>query len=259
MKTALVDSDIVAYRAAVLTENDSVEAGIELSERIHESWLDASRCDMLVPCLTVGRNFRAEAWPAYKANRADKPKPRHLNDIRKHILSKDTVMIHNGWEADDIIGFLHTTGNDLDTVVVTVDKDMDQLPGWHCNPDKETIYEVSVEDAAMYRWMQVLSGDPTDNYPGIPKIGEKKALKFLEDVSVADYETTVAAIYADKGLDADYLRAMTVCATIKQYTKELVCELLSPDSNVESTLVPFLRSRWPVPPSPGPAGTSSIP
>lgn len=245
MKIALIDSDIVVYRSSVLTENASIEDAIELSERIHETWLDASRCDMLVPCLTYGKSFRALAWPDYKANRASKPRPRHLEDVRNHVMSKSGVMFHNGWEADDIIGFLHTRDNGVDTVAVTVDKDMDQLPGWHCNPDKEVVYEISVEDSAMYRWMQVLSGDPTDNYAGIPKVGEKKALKMLEDVAVCDYESTVKAIYAERGFDDAYLQAMIVCATIKQHTKDLECELLLPDSNVESTLLPFLRYHKP--------------
>ena len=240
-RVALVDSDIVAYRAAVLTENDSEEAAIQLCRDIHQTWMDAARCDSMVPCLTIGKSYRCNSWPDYKANRKDKPKPKHLAAVRDSFSS--IALCHSGWEADDVIGYLHTmTWHDCETVIVTVDKDLDQIPGWHCNPDKETVYEVSPDNSALYRWMQVLSGDTTDNYAGIPKIGEKKAHKLLEDVQLSDYESTVRAIYLEKGLDETYLQSMIACATILTYNKDIECELLSPDSTVESTLVPFLRS-----------------
>lgn len=260
MNIALIDSDVVAYRAAILSEDGDEEDAIDLCDRIHETWMDAAHCDQSVKCLTVGKSFRTASWPDYKANRADKPRPRHLTAVRNHIIGKGCMM-HPGWEADDILGFLHT-GNmcigEFRTVIVTVDKDLDQVPGWHCNPDKERLYEVSFEDSEMYRWMQVLSGDTTDNYAGIPGIGEKKAMKLLVDVPVCDLEKTVRAVYAEKGLDDAYLSSMMICSTIVQYTEEIECALLSQDSSEESTLVPFLRSLRPPHFSAAVAGKSSI-
>lgn len=247
MKIALLDSDITAYRAAVLCAEETVEEAIDLFERIQESWMDAARCDLSVTCLTTGKSFRSKAWPEYKANRADKLKPVHLDAVRAHAM-KSSFIAHPGWEADDVLGFLHSgrpCAADIETVLVTVDKDLDQVPGWHCNPDKEIMYEVSPEDADLYRWMQVLSGDSTDNYAGIPGIGEKKARKMLEDVPSSDLEQTVRAIYTEKGLDEHYYNAMVVCSTIIQYSEEIECALLSLDSSEESTLVSFLRSLRP--------------
>jgi len=247
MNIALIDSDVIAYRAAILCEDADEADAIDLCDRIHETWLDAAHCDLPVRCLTVGKSFRVTAWPDYKANRASKPRPRHLQAVRQHIIDSGSMM-HPSWEADDIMGFIHTgkpLSGEFSTVIVTVDKDLDQVPGWHCNPDKETVYEVSPEDSELYRWMQVLSGDTTDNYAGIPGIGEKKALKLLTDVPTCDLEKTVRAIYTEKELDDKYLSSMITCSSIIQYTEEIECALLSQDSSEESTLVSFLRSLRP--------------
>jgi DNA polymerase-1 len=247
MKIALLDSDIAVYRAAILCQDESEADAIDLFDRIQESWMDAARCDLAVSCLTTGKSFRVDAWPEYKANRADKPRPVHLDAVKSHAASTNCLM-HPRWEADDIMGFIHSgkpCGHEFETVLVTVDKDMDQVPGWHCNPDKELLYEVSPEDAEMYRWMQVLSGDGTDNYSGIPGIGEKKARKLLEDVPNDELEKTVRAIYLDKGQTEEYCNAMIVCSTIVQYTEEIECALLSQALSEESTLVRFLRSLRP--------------
>jgi hypothetical protein len=243
MRIALIDSDIVAYRAAILCEDQDEADAIHLVDRMHDCWLDSANCDMFVPCLTLGKSFRTGWWPDYKANRRDKPKPRHLSAVYDHIKSNPRCLWHTGWEADDVLGFLGTTEvTGFDTVVVSIDKDLDQIPGNHCNPDKETCYTVDADDADMYKWMQVLSGDSTDNYPGIPRVGQEKARKLLIDVSSGDREGVVKAVYKDKGFDDGYYASMFHCAVIIKNTEEIECGLLSPDSSVESTLVPFLLS-----------------
>jgi DNA polymerase-1 len=246
MRIALTDSDIVAYRAAILTEDQDEADAIDLIDRMHDYWQDSANADMFVPCLSVGKSFRTAWWPEYKSNRKDKPKPRHLSAAYAHIKSNPRCMWHTGWEADDVLGCLGTTDvPDLETVIVTIDKDLDQIPGHHCNPDKELCYTVDADDADMYTWMQVLSGDSTDNYPGIPRVGQEKARKLLIDVSHGDREGVVKAVYTDRGFDDSYYAAMLHCAVIIKNTEEVECGLLSPDSNVESTLVPFLLSLKP--------------
>jgi len=243
MRIALIDSDIVAYRAAILTEDQDEADAIALADRIHDTWQDSAHADLLVPVLTVGKSFRTGHWPEYKANRKDKPKPRHLGAVYAHIRANPRCVWHNHWEADDVLGFLGTTAVDgFDIVVVSIDKDLDQIPGNHCNPDKETCYTVDADDADMYKWMQVLSGDSTDNYPGIPRVGQEKARKLLIDVSSGDREAVVKAVYKDKGFDDFYYSSMFHCAVIIKNTEEVECGLLSPDLSVESTLVPFLLS-----------------
>lgn len=243
MRIALVDSDIVAYRAAILTEaDDSPAQAVELSDRIHDTWLDAAEADILIPCITRGSNFRNILWPAYKSNRKDKVRPRHLSPVYEHIMKHPNLKYHSGWEADDVLGFMQTMPLGMNLIIVSIDKDLDQIPGWHCNPDKEVRYEVSIDDADLYKWMQVLSGDSTDGYAGIAGIGQGKAGKILADVSFGDRQSVVESVYTGKELDTTYYSAMLKCAEIVQYNKDIECELLLQDSSVDSTLVTFLRS-----------------
>jgi 5'-3' exonuclease len=64
--------------------------------------------------------------------------------------------------------------------VVSIDKDMAQIPGWHVNPTKDDFPRwVSEEEADYFLALQWLTGDSTDGIPGLPGIGPKKAEKLL--------------------------------------------------------------------------------
>ena len=239
MRVALIDSDIIAYRSAILCEAETEDMAVELVGRLHQYWQDMSNADIVVPCLTQGPNFRRDHWPDYKQNRKKKERPRHLSACIEHILTMPNVAWMSGLEADDVIGILQTV-SDHDTIIVTVDKDMDQIPGLHCNPDKEIIYDVSQDDADLYRWIQVLTGDSTDNYPGIPKVGIAKAQKMLNEVSPGDRMSVVKAVYESKELSLDYYHQMVACATILTY--EDLCESSLPVSSADGTLRELLAT-----------------
>lgn len=241
MLHALIDSDIVAYRAAVLTpdSSDSQEA-VALFDRIFSVWMDISSADCGIHCLSSPFGYRQKAWYDYKANRRDIPRPKHLKAVRDHALAKGAI-VHTGWEADDIMGFLQTMPHGEKTIIVTVDKDLDQVSGLHCNPDKGIRYTVDTDTAEKYKWIQVLTGDPTDNYPGVKGIGIKKANKILEDVE-GDFEAVVWSVYESRGLDKKFFDSMKICATILQFTKEIECALLSQDTSEATTLQRLLAS-----------------
>jgi 5'-3' exonuclease len=241
MKTALIDSDIILHRAAILTEDASVFDAIQLAKDMHIAWWEASRAEGYIPCISSSESFRKDIYPLYKDNRKDRPKPKHLGEVYIWARTRFSPVTYPKWEADDILGFLSTCPTAEETIIVTIDKDLDQVPGWHCNPDKETIYEVSADNADLYRWMQVLSGDTTDGYAGIPGVGIGKARKYLDEIAVGDREAVVKAIYLDKGFDDLYYQQMLKCATIITHSKELECELLSADSTEASSLLTILK------------------
>lgn len=242
MKTALIDADIIMYRSSILTEDQEQEEAIRLADDMILSWMSAADAEGHLCCLSSQLNFRKVWWPEYKQNRKDKPRPKHLSAVLEHIKSKHPYVVHPEWEADDVIGFLHTHPLCVDTVIVTIDKDLDQIPGRHCNPDKEENYTVLPDDAETYRWCQVLSGDTTDNYPGIRGIGHVKAMKILEDAAPGDYESIVRQVYTEKGHDEAFYNSMLACATIIKFTKEIECDLLSQDTTTEHTLPAILKS-----------------
>jgi 5'-3' exonuclease len=65
--------------------------------------------------------------------------------------------------------------------MATVDKDFDQVPGWHFNFIKKLHYHISEADATRFFYKQLLTGDATDNIFGLDRVGPKTAEKMLKD------------------------------------------------------------------------------
>jgi 5'-3' exonuclease len=69
----------------------------------------------------------------------------------------------------------------LETCICSIDKDLDQIPGWHLNFVKELKYEVTPQEGLRKFYHQLLTGDlACDNIPGLKGIGPKKADKALD-------------------------------------------------------------------------------
>jgi len=142
-----------------------------------------------------GPTFRHEIYEDYKANRPPMPEDMAVQiPFIKEILEKLNVMIieKEGYEADDIIGTLARQCEEkgFRIVMVTGDKDFRQLitPNtlmWDTMKDKVTDYE-SLKEAYGFepeRFIDVmgLSGDTTDNIPGVPGVGEKTAVGLIRE------------------------------------------------------------------------------
>jgi DNA polymerase-1 len=194
---ALLDGDIIAYRAAVISTDRS-----QAIENLHQTvaqWQQGADCDECIVALTSRPSFRYDLYPEYKANRKDKPKPEFLNDCMKELEAYPWLRIPNT-EGDDVLGIVSTRGEIGDHVIVTVDKDLLQIPGLHWNPDKGEQRRISEDEADLMFHMQWLTGDRTDNVPGIPKIGPVKAAKILEDYAYSHRTLAVCAAYKSANL-----------------------------------------------------------
>jgi len=137
------------------------------------------KCDDYRAWITGKTNFRFEIATTvpYKGNRKDAPKPKHYDALRNHLLKLGAKM-SEGEEADDAVGIASTEGNYW---IVHVDKDLDQLPGWHYNPVKDEEYYVTEFEGLYSFYKQILTGDRVDNIEGIRGIGPVKADKILKD------------------------------------------------------------------------------
>jgi DNA polymerase-1 len=87
-----------------------------------------------------------------------------------------------GQEADDSIAIEATTLGD-NGVIVSLDKDLDQVAGWHYNFIKKEAYYVTEAEGLLRLYMQILTGDTADNIIGLRGIGNVKAKKMLEDAA----------------------------------------------------------------------------
>lgn len=184
----LVDGDIVAYRCAYKSKDDRAEyaaysAGSYLSDLISDLYILIEDEPEYRVFLTGkgSSNFRHEyaVTAGYKENRKDKEKPEHLAVIRQHLIDEWEAVVSDGEEADDLIAIAAT--NNPDSVIVSIDKDFDQVPGKHYNPNTGKLYDVSEEDAVRFLYEQILTGDRADNIMGIKGVGPVKAKKALSD------------------------------------------------------------------------------
>ena len=147
-----------------------------------------------------GPTFRHKAFPDYKAQREETPEGiRFAVPIIKDVLKayRIPVLEVQGFEADDVIGTLAKQSEsigELDTYMMTPDKDYGQLVaknvkmykprfdgGFDILGEKEVKEKYGLSDVKQVIDLLGLMGDSSDNYPGCPGVGEKTAVKLINE------------------------------------------------------------------------------
>lgn len=134
--------------------------------------------------LSGKKNFRetVAVTKPYKGNREEATKPSYYKDVGDYLQSQWSATYTDGIEADDAIGIAAMEARDLgkEYVIVSNDKDLKQIPGLHYNWVTKEFSTVSPKEAKFQLFSQILSGDNTDNVPGLAGIGPATAAKILE-------------------------------------------------------------------------------
>ncbi|MCL1892399.1 MAG: DNA polymerase I [Alphaproteobacteria bacterium] len=206
-------------------------------------------CNMVLPLLAASapgdrffcvfdaarKNFRNDIYPEYKANRSDTPA-----DLLAQIeLTRSAaramgmpVLVIEGVEADDVIATLTArqcgTGQ---TRIVTSDKDLMQLVS-HCGFLYDGMKEKEVREPQVLEKfgvapdqvvdVQSLMGDCSDNVPGVPGIGPKKAAELINEFGTLDN------LYANIGsVKNDRLRQLLIDNKEKAYISRQLVSLKS--------------------------------
>ena len=151
-----------------------------------------------------GPTFRSEAYPAYKAQREATPE-----DIKQSVpIIKDILKAWNipilevdGFEADDVIGTLATKagGQGIETYMLTPDKDYGQLVrdnvkiyrprhggGYEVMGPEEVKTKYAIPSTEAVIDLLALMGDSADNFPGCPGVGEKTAVKLINEFGTVE-------------------------------------------------------------------------
>lgn len=163
---------------------------------LHEV-LTKEKPDYIGVAFDHGKTFRHEAYPPYKAQREETPEDIKLSvPIIKDILKgyKIPILQVDGYEADDVIGTVATkAGADgIETYMLTPDKDYGQLikpnvfmyrprhgGGYDIIGEKEVEAKYGIPTPAQVIDLLALMGDSADNFPGCPGVGEKTAVKLI--------------------------------------------------------------------------------
>lgn len=224
---ALIDGDVLMYRTLWRlsdgSPHDVIDVGTEMMieldrwlDAVHEGWREG-----VIPVIlsSADPTFRHIVWPKYKQNRVLARAPifkdygkwflRQMDEVDDSIVCMEKPLL----EADDLIGILGTHPKlEGRCIIVSVDKDLKQIPGEHYNPVKDIFSEVSPEDAQYLLHLQWLMGDSTDNIPGLPGIGPKKAEKLLYGLFPEEWPEAIhekyEEVYQDQGSMCMIMRAL---------------------------------------------------
>lgn len=193
----LLDGDIFAFRAACACKDDEPESHARYTaKRMLENVIDQFDRGLSYRLFLTGTgNYRYHVAKeqGYKANRTQ-PKPKYLPVVREYMIEHWRAEVIDGREADDAIGCAQSS----DTCIVTIDKDLDMIPGAHYNPIKDRYYVMDEESAWRAFFSQLLTGDRTDNIAGVHGIGPKKAAAALAGKGRVAMERAVVDIYKDR-------------------------------------------------------------
>lgn len=211
---ALIDGDIIVYTAGFSAQKKDpetkemmllpLEFALANAKRLIVGILDRTDADDFSIFLTAGTNFRDQlaTIKPYKGNRKDISKPVHYSALREYLITTWGAKLVENEEADDVLGitqyqsWLHSNDS---TVICSVDKDLLMIPGWNYNIRTSVIKYIKPDDAMLNFYCQLITGDSTDNIPGLRGYGDKypykKARKYLEGAKTEAemYKRVVAA------------------------------------------------------------------
>jgi len=184
-----------------------------------------------------GKTFRHAMFKDYKANRPPMPDDlrEQIEPVHKIVEAMGLPLICvSGVEADDVIGTLAAQASELgmETLISTGDKDMAQLVNQHVsllntmtdqysdiNGVKEK-FGVTPEQIIDYL---ALMGDKSDNIPGVPKVGPKTAVKWLE--TYGTIENIIAHADEIKGKVGESLRESLEQLPLSQELTTIKCDV----------------------------------
>jgi DNA polymerase-1 len=182
---ALIDSDTICYAAAAVSEGQSESIAMWNANSMVEDTLRKLNTNEFRLYLTGENNFRYRVYPEYKANRLKMEKPQFLQVVRQHLVDEWGAQMSDGCEADDELGIDHTYNNEngIESIIVSIDKDLKMIPGWNYNPRKDERTLISPTDAIRFFYYQLLVGDTADNIKGASGIGPKRATAILSGLT----------------------------------------------------------------------------
>ena len=226
----LLDGNSLAYRAfyALPAENFKTKSGLTtnavygFTAMLINLMRDEAPTHIAAAFDVSRQTFRSERFPEYKATRSATPDEfRGQIDITQEVLTAMgiTALSEPGFEADDIIATLATQADAAGyrVLVVTGDRDALQL----VNSDITVLYPIKgvstltryTPDAVVAKYgltpeqypdFAALRGDPSDNLPGIPGVGEKTAAKWI--VEYGSLQGLVDNVDTVRGKVGDSLR-----------------------------------------------------
>ena len=190
--TALIDIESFIYKACTVCEDV-----VEVRRGIYQMQWDLRKVDEYFGNLLTDitgttdqdeyifvfgdwKNYRKVINPDYKANRKDAVKHPMLKVIKDFVTINYTC-VHSNWvEADDTCRMLYEQ-DPTNNVIVSIDKDLKTFPCKVYNPmrPEDGVKKISKREGDINFFKQIIMGDKTDGYSGLPGYGEVKASRLI--------------------------------------------------------------------------------
>lgn len=245
-KLLLIDGHSMAYRAffALPAENFKTKTGqvtnavFGFTSMLINLLRDEAPTHLAVAFDLSRKTFRSETYAEYKANRSTTPDEfRGQVDLVKDVLRVLGIpsLVKENFEADDIIATLTTqaTADGFDVLICTGDRDALQLVTEQVTVlyPKRGVSEMTrfTPDAVeekygltpqQYPDFAALRGDPSDNLPSIPGVGEKTAAKWIKQFGSLD--DLIDRVDEVKGKVGDALRAHLSSVQLNRQLTQLI-------------------------------------
>ncbi|NUK43907.1 DNA polymerase I [Streptomyces lunaelactis] len=262
----LMDGHSLAYRAffALPAENFTTATGqptnavYGFASMLANTLRDESPTHFAVAFDVSRKTWRSQDFPEYKANRSKSPDEfKGQVELIGELL--DTMNAErfavDGFEADDIIATLATQAEaaGFDVLIVTGDRDSFQLVSEHTTvlyPTKgvseltrftpEKVQEKYGLTPQQYPDFAALRGDPSDNLPGIPGVGEKTATKWISQFG--SFAELVERADEVKGKVGQALRDHLESVKLNRHLTELVRDVELPKPVMDLERKPYDRT-----------------
>lgn len=167
-------------------------------------------------------NFReaVSVTRVYKGNRDVTHRPKYEHEIRQYLKEHWKAEEVDGMEVDDKCAIEQSKDMEQSfdlfrpkTIIASIDKDLDQVPGWHYNFMRKERYWVDEAQAERNFYLQLLTGDPSDNIQGIKGLGPAGAAALL-DGAASGKEMYLRCEAAYKEAYADGMAVLTEMANL---------------------------------------------
>lgn len=194
----------------------------EEEEYLEEAWKNFTKqlsdvperawCSSAIAAIGGVPNFRQEIFPDYKLTKTredSKYANKAVPIMRKRAVEQGLCMNAVGYEADDLVRIWaeQARAAEIDFVICSSDKDLRCIEGSHfllhnrfdSGQDHERVAVVDEQEANYTFCSQLIIGDTTDNIPGVPGIGKKRAEKFVTpDMTLEQMQEGVCEAYFSK-------------------------------------------------------------
>lgn len=218
------DGDGLAYYCAGSDETAPERAIANLRDKLAAAQV-AARAERVVICTTPSGSNKGDRYAIarvkpYQGQRSNSRRPQNWALLRSLVTESKLypVELADNAEADDLFA-MHGWRDPNNTVILTQDKDMRMVAGWHLDWAMHTMFFLppGVQAVRHYDkwygwywfWLQMLQGDTADNIPGLPKYrndkgnlalcGEKTAERLLDPVRDSNVNTAFAVLDLYRG------------------------------------------------------------